>query len=186
MVMRCEPIFDAVEDQESKEELQRPLFVLSPRGERFNHRMASILSKSDGFSLICGRYEGMDERIITGLKAREISIGDYVLAGGELGGLVIIESVSRLMEGVLGNSMSLSEESYTDSLLEYPQYTRPSIYREMPVPEVLLNGDHKKIANWRKYMSLKLTLERRPDLLEDRGGLTEEEQKLLKEFRSQD
>ena len=143
---------------------------------------AKELSKLDGFSLLCGRYEGVDERIRSDLCDEDISIGDFVLAGGELAALTIIETVARLGPGVLGNEFSAREESFSDGLLEYPQFTRPSDFRDLEVPEILLSGDHGKIERWRIAASLAKTLSQRPDLIEIRGGLSEDENKLLEEF----
>jgi len=178
MVLMPEPIFKAVEEVEP----QRPLILLGPSGRKFDQKLANELSDLKGFSLLCGRYEGVDERIRTDLCDDEISIGDFVLAGGELAALTIIETVARLEPGVLGNEFSATEESFSDGLLEYPQFTRPSNFRDLEVPEILLSGDHGKIERWRKAASLAKTLSQRPDLIEKRGGLSEDENKLLEEF----
>jgi tRNA (guanine37-N1)-methyltransferase len=135
-----------------------------------------------GFSLLCGRYEGIDQRVADHLCDGEVSIGDYVLAGGEVAALVVIEAVVRLVPGVMGNEASAAEESFTAGLLEYPQYTRPATYREWDVPEVLRSGDHGRVARWRHAQALSRTVSRRPDLIEARGGLREEERALLEEF----
>ena len=163
-------------------EAQRPLLLIGPSGSIFDKRLADELDALGGFSLLCGRYEGVDERIKTDLCDDEISIGDFVLAGGELAALTIIETVARLKPGVLGNESSFKEESFSDGLLEYPQFTRPSNFRDLEVPEVLLSGDHAKIERWRKAASLAKTLSLRPDLITLRGGLSEEDEKLLEEF----
>ncbi len=134
-----------------------------------------------GFSLLCGRYEGVDQRIADHLVDGEISIGDYILSGGELAALVVIEAVSRLLPGILGNAGSVVEESFGDHLLEYPQYTRPAVFRGWSVPEVLRSGDHGKVARWRRVQALSRTLLRRPDLIAKRGGLSSEEEELLGE-----
>ena len=178
MVLMPEPIFKAVEEVEP----QRPLILLGPSGRKFDQKLANELSDLKGFSLLCGRYEGVDERIRTDLCDDEISIGDFVLAGGELAALTIIETVARLEPGVLGNEFSATEESFSDGLLEYPQFTRPSNFRDLEVPEILLSGDHGKIERWRRAASLAKTLSQRPDLIEKRGGLSEDENKLLEEF----
>ena len=178
MVLMPEPVFKAVEEVNP----QRPLILLGPSGRKFNQRLADELVNMEGFSLLCGRYEGVDERIKTDLCDDEISIGDFVLAGGELAALTIIETVARLKPGVLGNESSFKEESFSDGLLEYPQFTRPSNFRGLEVPEVLLSGDHAKIERWRKAASLAKTLSLRPDLIALRGGLSEEDEKLLEEF----
>ena len=178
MVLMPEPVFKAVEEVNP----QRPLKLLGPSGRKFDQRLANELSDLEGFSLLCGRYEGVDERIRTDLCDDEISIGDFVLAGGELAALTVIETVARLQPGVLGNESSTKEESFSDGLLEYPQFTRPSNFRDLEVPEILLSGDHGKIERWRKAASLAKTLSLRPDLIETRGGLSEEDKKLLEEY----
>ena len=178
MVLMPEPVFKAVEEINP----QRPLILLGPSGRKFNQRLADELVNMEGFSLLCGRYEGVDERIKTDLCDDEISIGDFVLAGGELAALTIIETVARLKPGVLGNESSAKEESFSEGLLEYPQFTRPSSFRDLEVPEILLSGDHAKIERWRKAASIAKTLSLRPDLIEIRGGLSEDENKLLEEF----
>ena len=178
MVLMPEPVFKAVEEVEP----ERPLILLGPSGRKFDQKLANELSDLKGFSLLCGRYEGVDERIRTDLCDDEISIGDFVLAGGELAALTIIETVARLEPGVLGNEFSVTEESFSEGLLEYPQFTRPSNFRDLEVPEILLSGDHGKIERWRKAASLAKTLSQRPDLIEIRGGLSEDENKLLEEF----
>ena len=178
MVLMPEPVFNAVEEVDP----QRPLILLGPSGRKFDQRLADELASLGGFSLLCGRYEGVDERIRTDLCDDEISIGDFVLAGGELAALTIIETVARLKPGVLGNESSAKEESFSEGLLEYPQFARPSSFRDLEVPEILLSGDHAKIERWRKAASIAKTLSLRPDLIEIRGGLSEDENKLLEEF----
>lgn len=178
MVMMPEPVFKAVEEVDP----QRPLMLLGPSGRKFDQKLAHELAGLEGFSFLCGRYEGVDERIRTDLCDDEISIGDFVLAGGELAALMIIEAVARLKPGVLGNESSATEESFSEGLLEYPHFTRPSNFRDLEVPEILLSGDHAKIERWRKAASIAKTLSLRPDLIEIRGGLSEDENKLLKEF----
>jgi tRNA (guanine-N1)-methyltransferase len=162
MVMRPEPIFDAVEAVRS---VDAHVVLLSPRGRTLDHALVERLAGETHLILICGRYEGVDERVALDLADEEISIGDYVLAGGELPALVIIEATVRLLPSVLGNAESLSSESHRDRTLEYPQYTRPPEYRGHRVPDVLLSGDHGRIARWRQEQSELLTRERRPDLL---------------------
>ena len=178
MVMMPEPVFKAVEEVDP----QRPLMLLGPSGRKFDQKLAHELASLEGFSFLCGRYEGVDERIRTDLCDDEISIGDFVLAGGELAALMIIEAVARLKPGVLGNESSTTEESFSEGLLEYPHFTRPSNFRGLEVPEILLSGDHAKIERWRKAASIAKTLSLRPDLIEIRGGLSEDENKLLEEF----
>ncbi|HVC70368.1 MAG TPA: tRNA (guanosine(37)-N1)-methyltransferase TrmD [Acidimicrobiales bacterium] len=180
MVLTPGPVFEAVETADPP----RPLFLLGPRGRRFDQAVAEELaglagSASGGFSLLCGRYEGVDERISQHLVDGELSIGDYVLAGGEAAAAVVIEAVSRLLPGVMGNDASARDESFTSGLLEYPHYTRPAQFRGWEVPEVLRNGDHARIERWRRRMALKRTIEQRPDLIAARGGISEEEQRLL-------
>jgi tRNA (guanine37-N1)-methyltransferase len=175
MVMRAAPIFDTVE----RVDPPRPLYLLGPGGRTFDQAMAHELAGSGGFSLLCGRYEGVDERVHTDLVDGELSIGDYVLSGGEVAALVVVEAVGRLVPGVMGNASSAEDESFAEGLLEYPQYTRPASYRGLDVPEVLRSGDHAKVARWRRAQALLRTLRRRPDLIERRGGLTEEDRALL-------
>ena len=175
MVLMPEPVFEAVEAVEPP----RPLILLDPSGRRFDQGVAEELASRDGFSLLCGRYEGVDERIRSELCDDELSIGDLVLAGGELAALVVVETVARLLPGVLGNEASAAEESFSSGLLEYPQYTRPADFRGSGVPEVLRSGDHGRIDRWRRAMAIHRTLERRPDMIRRRGGLTGEERSLL-------
>lgn len=175
MVMMPQPLFDAVEAVEPP----RPLFCLSPAGRRFDQAMAGELASGSGFSMLCGRYEGVDERVCEHLVDGEVSVGDVVLSGGEAAAMVVLEAVSRCVPGVLANEASTAEESFRDGLLEYPQYTRPADFRGWPVPEVLLSGDHGRVARWRRAQSLARTIERRPDLIEARGGLSDEERELL-------
>jgi len=178
MVMMPEPVFAAVEAVDPP----RPLILLGPGGRRFDQSVAAELAALDGFSLLCGRYEGVDERIRTGLCDDEVSLGDFVLAGGELAALAIMEAVARLRPGVLGNEASPDDESFADGLLEYPHYTRPADFRGMEVPEVLRSGDHGRVARWRRAGALVRTLALRPDLIERRGGLTNDDRALLEEF----
>lgn len=175
MVMRPDVLASSIRAVEPP----RPLIALSASGERFDQAMAQELASGDGFSLLCGRYEGIDQRVLDTFVDREVSIGDFVLAGGEVAAAVIIEAAGRLVPGVLGNADSIAEESHSNGLLEYPHYTRPADFEGNEVPPVLLSGNHGAVAKWRQAMSLKRTTERRPDLIEARGGLTEDEQKLL-------
>ena len=140
------------------------IFYLSPKGKKFDQKLAQDLSKEKSFSLICGHFEGVDERILSTRNIEEISIGDYVLSGGETAALVVLDSVLRLLPGVLGNDKSASDETFENGLLEYPQYTKPQIWEEKSVPEVLLSGDHSKIKDWRLSQSEAITRDRRPDL----------------------
>lgn len=157
----------------------RPLIALSASGRRFDQAMAHELASGEGFSLLCGRYEGIDQRVLDKYVNHEVSIGDFVLAGGEVAAAIIIEASVRLVPGVLGNADSIAEESFSDGLLEYPHYTRPAEFEGTSVPAVLRSGNHGAVEKWRQAMSLKRTLARRPDLIEARGGLTEDERKLL-------
>ena len=183
MVLAPEPLFRIVEHvTASPEGLPRPLLLLSPTGRRFDQGVAEELAASSGFSLLCGRYEGVDQRVADHLVDGELSVGDFVLAGGELAALVVLEAVARLLPGVLGNDTSTEEESFVAGLLEYPQYTRPAEFRGWAVPDVLRSGDHEQIRRWRRAQALARTLERRPDLIGARGGLTDEEVRLLVEF----
>lgn len=180
MILSPGPVFEAVEATSPP----RPLYLLGPAGRRFDQRTAEELARtrqtaSGGFSLLCGRYEGVDQRVSEHLVDGELSIGDYVLAGGEAAAVVVIEAVSRLLPGVMGNEASASDESFTAGLLEYPQYTRPAVFRGWAVPDVLRTGDHGRIERWRRAMALRRTLEERPDLIADRGGLSELERRLL-------
>lgn len=163
MVIKPEPVYEACDDLCKKNSY---VILLTPQGEKFNQSIALDLSKKKRLLLICGHYEGFDERIRK-LADREISIGDYVLTGGEIPAMVVIDSVTRLIPGVLGEECSLCDESFNDGLLEYPQYTRPREYRNMLVPQVLLSGDHKKVDEWRQEQSLKRTKEKRKDLLKE-------------------
>jgi tRNA (guanine37-N1)-methyltransferase len=166
MVMKPEPVFEAVEHVERLSETPATRVLLTPQGETFTQAVARELTDAPRLLLICGRYEGFDERIRTGLAPREISIGDYVLTGGELAAMVLIDAVVRLIPGVLGDERSLDEESHADPdgpRLEYPHYTRPRTFRGMDVPDVLLSGDHEAIARWRREQSEKRTRARRGD-----------------------
>jgi tRNA (guanine37-N1)-methyltransferase len=178
MVFTPGPVFASVEAADPP----RPLLLLGPGGRRLDQAQAEELAGLDGFSLLCGRYEGVDERVHTHLVDAELSIGDYVLAGGEVAAMVVIEAVGRLVPGVLGNEASVGEESFSTGLLEYPQYTRPADFRGWEVPEVLRSGDHARIARWRRAQALARTIARRPDLIEARGGISDEEGALLQEF----
>jgi len=182
MVLAPEPVFEAVETvADGPDGLPRPLFLLSASGRRFDHDVAQELAAlPGGFSLLCGRYEGVDQRVADHLCDGELSIGDFVLAGGELAALVVVEAVVRLLAGVLGNEQSTDEESFASGLLEYPQFTRPADFRGHEVPAVLRSGDHSRVMAWRRAQALVRTLQRRPDLVADRGGLTDEEGQLLR------
>ena len=176
MVMMCQPIFDCLEHVEAADPAQAQRILLTPQGRPFKQDLARELAKKERLILIAGRYEGFDERIRTGLNPLEISIGDYVLSGGEIPAMVIVDAIARLLPGVLGDATSADEESFTDGLLEYPQYTRPEVFRGLAVPEVLLSGHHANIKDWRSQQARQRTQKRRPDLLADRAA-NEQEQK---------
>ncbi|MHC4068787.1 MAG: tRNA (guanosine(37)-N1)-methyltransferase TrmD [Planctomycetota bacterium] len=165
MVMMPQPLFDCFEYVQKLSDLKPRTILLTPQGQKFNQQKAVELSSEKRIVLIAGRYEGFDERIRIGLNAEQISIGDYVLSGGELPALVIIDSVVRLLEGALGDEDSPKDDSFSNGLLEYPQYTRPEVFRDMKVPDILLSGDHAKIQSWRKLQALERTKKQRPDLL---------------------
>jgi tRNA (guanine37-N1)-methyltransferase len=179
MVMKPEPVFEAVESVLGPEP-GCPVILLTPQGRVFNHSVAEELVQHARIALLCGRYEGVDERIREGLVSDEISIGDFVLTGGELPALIIIDAVSRLIPGVLGDPEGAADDSHASGLLEYPHYTRPPEFRGQAVPEVLLSGDHAKIEQWRREQSLLRTLTRRPDLLK-RATLSKSDINFLKE-----
>ena len=167
MVLMCGPVFEALEHLEHDEEAEPTRVILTPQGVRFDHGMAAGLASEPWLILLCGHYEGFDERIRTGLVAREVSIGDYVLSGGEPAAMVLIDAVARLLPGALGDAESAADDSFARGFLEYPQYTRPRDFRGMTVPEVLLSGDHARIEAWRRAQAKERTLQRRPDLLKD-------------------
>jgi len=171
MVLMCPPVFDALEHVEAQCEMKPLRILLTPQGEKLTQSVVAEFAQARRLVLLCGHYEGFDDRIRTGIAAREISIGDYVLSGGEPAAMVLIDAVVRLLPGALGDEASAADESFADGTLEYPQFTRPREFRGMGVPEVLLSGDHGRIAAWRREQSLERTLERRPDLLEARQYL---------------
>ena len=179
MVLTPQPVFAAVEAADPP----RPLFLLGPAGHRFDQRTADDLARFGGFSLLCGRYEGVDHRVREHLVDDELSVGDVVLSGGEVAACLVIEAVTRLLPGAMGNSVSPVNESFgITGLLEEPHYTRPADYRGWPVPEVLRSGDHARIERWRRAQSLHRTLRYRPDLIQAGGGLGELDRRLLEEF----
>ncbi|SFG36065.1 tRNA (guanine37-N1)-methyltransferase [Planifilum fulgidum] len=184
MVLKPEPIFRAVEHLLADESEKPPILLMSPQGKPFTQRKAEELARHRRLVLICGHYEGFDERIRQHLATEELSIGDYVLTGGELAAMVVIDCVSRLIPGVLGNESAAAEDSFSMGLLEYPQYTRPADFRGWKVPEVLLSGNHRKIEEWRRRESLRRTWERRPDLLEH-AELTEEDRAYLRRLEQE-
>jgi tRNA (guanine37-N1)-methyltransferase len=182
MVMKPEPFFSAVEAV-CPEKAERRVIMLSPAGKIFEQKMAEELSlEKKGLLFLCGRYEAIDERVRTALVDDEISIGDYILTGGELAALVIIDAIARLIPDVLGDEHSAEEDSFSSGILDYTHYTRPPVFRDMVVPDVLLSGNHRDIWLWRRKEALRRTLERRPDLLE-KISLSDEDKRLLTELR---
>jgi len=184
MIMKVGPVDKALAAVKKKE--MNPLVILmTPQGELFNQRIAAELATKRQIVIICGRYEGVDERIRRHLADREISIGDYILTGGELSALILIDAVSRFVPGVLGNMRSVEGDSFSDGLLEYPQYTRPADYKGWKVPDVLLSGNHVQIENWRREESLRKTYRRRPDLLR-KARLSPADKEILKKIKLKD
>ena len=181
MVMKPEPIFTAVEAVYQG----GPIILLSPQGRLFNQQIARTLAQESRVTLLCGHYEGVDERVCQQLATDELSIGDYVLTGGELAAMVVVDAVIRLIPGVLGADASIQEESHSEHLLEYPQYTRPPEFRGWRVPDILLSGHHAQIARWRRKESLRRTRARRPDLFAKLDVSSKEDQKLLKELEEE-
>ena len=190
MVMKPEPIFEAVESvlgslPTSGQPTTVPVILLTPQGRVFTQRVAEEYAHHERIALVCGRYEGVDERIREHLVTDEISVGDYVLTGGELPALLIIDAVSRLIPGVLGDPTGAEDDSHSMGLLEYPHYTKPSEFRGWKVPEVLLSGDHGKIEKWRREQALQRTLKKRPDMIE-KAELSEKDRKFLEGLKSKD
>jgi tRNA (guanine37-N1)-methyltransferase len=190
MVMKPEPVFEAVESvleivSDQAQPAPIPVILLTPQGRVFTQRVAEEFSRHERIALLCGRYEGVDERIREHLVTDEISIGDYVLTGGELPALLIIDAVSRLIPGVLGDPTGAEDDSHSMGLLEYPHYTKPSEFRGWKVPEVLLSGDHGKIEKWRREQALQRTLKKRPDMIE-KAELSEKDRKFLEGLKSKD
>jgi tRNA (guanine37-N1)-methyltransferase len=190
MVLSAQPIFDSVEARLDAGEADRPIFAMGPGGRRFDQNyareLAELLANSGGFSLLCGRYEGFDQRVHDHLTDGEISLGDFVLGGGEVAAMAIVEAVARLVPGVMGNQDSAGEESFGSglggSLLEYPQYTRPAKFRDWDTPDVLRSGNHEKVARWRKVQAMIRTARDRPDLWAMYPELTKAERKAFAEF----
>ena len=186
MVLKPEPIFEAVEtlqiDWSAREKAETPVVLLTPQGHPFSQQIARKLSEHPRLILLCGRYEGVDERVREHLVTEEISIGDYVIGGGELAAMVVVDAVVRLLPGVLGSEDSPLDDSHTTGLLEYPHYTRPPVFRGWSVPDVLLSGNHSRIAGWRREQSIIRTLERRPDLL-DRAELCVRDEELIERLK---
>ncbi|MHB9026016.1 MAG: tRNA (guanosine(37)-N1)-methyltransferase TrmD [Armatimonadota bacterium] len=183
MVMKPEPLFEAVEAVRDGEPGEL-VIVMAPTGEPFTQRMAEELAAFRHLIFVCGRYEAIDERVHAHLAQREISIGDYILTGGELPALVVIDAVARLLPGVLGGEGAAETESFVTGMLEYPQYTRPPVFREWAVPEILLSGHHEAIRQWRREQALRRTLERRPDLLQT-AALTPEDRRMLERLEAE-
>ena len=183
MLLKPDPLFKSVESiqQQQSLDINVPVILMSPQGRTLSQKIVEDLSRFENLVLICGRYEGVDERVREHLVTDEISIGDYVLSGGELAAMVLIETISRLIPGVLGSIESAEDDSFTSELLQNPQYTRPAVFRDWSVPEVLLSGDHKEIEKWRRQEALRRTHQRRPDLL-DKNKLTKDELNFIKEL----
>jgi len=181
MVMKVEPVARALDDIVPHRDVETQIILLTPQGESFTQEIAETLSRCSRIVLICGHYEGIDERIREHLIDREISVGDYVLTGGELPAMIMVDAIARLVPCVLGNDDSARQDSFSNGLLEGPHYTRPQEYRGWKVPDVVLSGHHKEIENWRRRKSLERTLKRRPDLLE-KIELSEEDRKVLEEL----
>jgi len=182
MVLKPEPFFAAFESIERS--ANSPVLLMDPQGEQFSHASATKLSEEADITILCGHYEGFDERIRT-LASSEISVGDYVLTGGELASLIVIDAVGRLVPGVVGKHVSVHHESFSDGLLEGPQYTKPVEFRGMTVPEIVRSGNHKAIASWRRQEAIKRTLERRPDLI-DNAELTHEDRRFIELLNKQE
>ncbi len=185
MLMQVEPIVLAFEDIATKSGYRPKVLYMSPQGEVFTQELAKELATEEELIFLCGHYEGVDERALEILNARSVSIGDYVLTGGELPAMVMIDAISRMVDGVLTNEESADYESFEDGLLEYPQYTRPKEFRGMEVPEIMLSGHHKNIERWRRKESIRRTLQRRPDLME-KVNFGKEDRKLLDEVRREE
>ena len=194
MVMKVEPITAALEHlvnpgliarQKATDVVTTPIVLLSPTGRRFSQQIAQSYQRYERVILICGRYEGVDERVVDLAVTDQLSIGDYVLSGGEIPAMVIVETIARLVPGVLGDMRALIDDTHANGLLEYPHYTRPSTFRSFEVPEILLSGDHARIAKWRREQSLSRTLKRRPDLLEG-ARLTESDRRFLESIAKED
>ena len=179
MVMSAQPIYDCYNSLYNEGEEKPHLIYMSPKGETFTQKKAVELSKKDRIVLLCGHYEGIDQRVIEEIVDEELSLGDYVLTGGELPALTVADAVCRMLPGVLSDDLCFEEESHFSGLLEYPQYTKPAVWNKRTVPEVLLSGNHAKIADWRKIQSILLTINKRPDML-TAEMLSEKDKKLLK------
>ena len=182
MVMQCQPIFSAVEHVTKQIGSKPHVILMTPQGKPFNHKKAKELTTYQNIAIICGHYEGVDQRVSDGLVDEEISLGDFVLTGGEIAAMAVTDAVCRLLPGVLKEDESHMIESFSCGLLEYPQYTRPPIFQDMEVPEILFTGHHKNIENWRRYQELKITFIKRPELL-DTVELSKQDLKMLKQIK---
>ena len=185
MVMQPQPIYDAYMSVKDKLSDNTPVLYMSPQGSVFDQKKAEELSKLDGIVILCGHYEGVDERVIEEIVTEEVSVGDFVLTGGELPAMCVIDSVSRLIGGVLNKEESFMDESFSDGLLEYPQYTRPPVFNGRGIPEVLTSGHHGKVDEWRRQKSLERTLKKRPDLLE-KANLTQKDKEYLDKLKNRE
>ena len=183
MVLKPEPLFEAVENVEQEIGDRGPVILLTPQGRLFDHRIAQEMAREKNLILVCGHYEGVDERVREHLVTDEISIGEYVLTGGELAAMVVVDAVARLVPGVLKSEEAILDESYSRGLLEYPQYTRPRVYRDWDIPEVLLSGNHQAIARWRREQAIVRTLQRRPDLLA-KAVLSDDEKTMVERIKA--
>ena len=181
MVLKCEPIFSAVESINEKLDSKAHVVLMSPKGKTFSQSIAEEMLNYKNIIIICGHYEGVDQRVVDVLVDEEISLGDFILTGGEIAAMAIVDATARLIPGVLKEKESYEVETFNNGLLEYPQYTRPAEFRGIKVPDVLLSGHHENIEKWRKYQSIKETFLKRPDLL-NRANLTEEEQEILEQI----
>ena len=184
MVMKPEPLFRAVETIAAERGAPSAVVLMSPQGRLLTHAVALTISRLERLVVICGRYEGVDERVAQSLVTDEVSIGDYVLTGGELPALVMLEAVTRLVPGVVGDAESVAADSFVRGLLDHPHYTRPAVFRDQPVPDVLVSGHHAAIERWRSRERLRRTLDRRPDLME-KAGLTDEERRELEILKAE-
>lgn len=184
MIMQAQPIYDCYQAICEETGAKPHLIFLTPQGKTLTQQRVRELAEYDNIALLCGHYEGVDQRVIDELQPEEISVGDYVLTGGELPALIVADSVCRMLPGVLSDEACFTDESHYNSLLEYPQYTRPPVWRDREVPSVLLSGHHANIKKWRRRQSLKRTLERRPDMLQN-AELTKNDRKILEEIKNE-
>lgn len=182
MIMAADPIYNCYKSLYSEDEPKPHLIYMSPKGKTFDQKKAVELSKLDRVVLLCGHYEGIDQRVIDEIVDEELSVGDYVLTGGELPALTVADAVCRMLPGVLSDDLCFEEESHFDGLLEYPQYTRPPVWHDREVPEILLSGNHGKIADWRRVRSIETTIERRPDMLKEED-LSPKDIKLISKYK---